>query len=65
MIMLSICSYYTCTQNGWSPLMYASENGHVTVVAELLSHGANVELCSHKVLELLLSVHKSSSLHVN
>ena len=45
--------------------MYASDKGHVAVVAELLSHGANVDLCTHKVLKLLLSVCKSSSLHVS
>ena len=27
-----------------SPLMMASENGHVQVVAELLQHGASVDM---------------------
>ena len=31
-------------QNGWSALMDASLNGHVQVVAELLQHGARVDL---------------------
>ena len=44
--------------------MYASDKGHVTVVAELLSHGANVELCTHKVLNLLAII-CTYSLHVS
>ena len=31
-------------QDGWSPLMFASQNGHVPVVAELLQHGARVDM---------------------
>ena len=31
-------------QNGRSPLMYASRYGHVQVVAELLQHGAKVDM---------------------
>ena len=52
-----IYSYYTYIQDGWSPLMCtcASDDGHVTVVAELLSHGANVELCTEKVLAIQFS----------
>ena len=36
-------------QTGWSPLMLASNKGHSAVVAELLSHGADVELCIYRV----------------
>ena len=31
-------------QDGWSSLMYASDNGHVEVVDKLLQHGATVNL---------------------
>ena len=31
-------------QDGGSPLMYASHGGHVQVVAELLQHGARVDM---------------------
>ena len=31
-------------QDGVSPLMLASQNGHVQVVAELLQHGARVDM---------------------
>ena len=31
-------------QDGGSPLMYASLKGHVQVVAELLQHGARIDL---------------------
>ena len=31
-------------QDGGSPLMEASQNGHVQVVAELIQHGARVDL---------------------
>lgn len=30
-------------QVGWTALMYAAENGHVAIVSELLSRGANTE----------------------
>ena len=33
-------------QDGWHPLMYASQNGHVEVVDKLLQHGARVDLQS-------------------
>ena len=36
--------YYFSQQDGGSPLMEASQNGHVQVVAELLQHGARVDL---------------------
>lgn len=39
-------------QDGWSPLMLASSRGNSAVVAELLSHGADVGLCTHKVWPL-------------
>ena len=31
-------------QDGWTPLIITSQNGHVQVVAELLQHGARVDL---------------------
>ena len=31
-------------QDGMSPLMYASQNGHAQVVAELLKHKARVDM---------------------
>ena len=31
-------------QDGWNPLMFASLNGHVQVVAELIQHGARVDM---------------------
>ena len=31
-------------QDGMSPLMYASQNGHAQVVAELLKHEARVDM---------------------
>ena len=31
-------------QDGWTPLIFASQNGHVQVVAKLLQHGARVDL---------------------
>ena len=34
-------SYATSSQNGWTPLMQASQEGHVDVVNVLLDHGAN------------------------
>ena len=36
--------YIIVWQDGWSPLMYASWNGHVQVVAELLQNGAGVDM---------------------
>ena len=35
-----------CEQDGWHPLMYASQNGHVEVVDKLLQHGARIDLQS-------------------
>ena len=32
------------SQNGRTPLMFASLNGHVQVVAELLQHGARIDM---------------------
>ena len=32
------------SQNQWTPLMIASQNGHIDVVNMLLKHGASVHL---------------------
>ena len=40
-------------QDKWTPLMIASENGHVDVVNVLLQHGASVHLQNKVKLYLL------------
>ena len=39
--ILSATNNTTTSQNGWTPLMQASQEGHVDVVNVLLDHGAN------------------------
>ncbi|VDI63243.1 Hypothetical predicted protein [Mytilus galloprovincialis] len=34
-----------CRENGWFPLLWASQEGHVDVVKELLQHSADVNKC--------------------
>ena len=43
MCILSSPDTLSC-QDGWSSLMFASQNGHVEVVDKLLQHGATVDL---------------------
>ncbi|CAC5382726.1 unnamed protein product [Mytilus coruscus] len=37
-----------CRQDGWFPLLLASQEGHVDVVNELLQHSADVNKCSNR-----------------
>ena len=52
-------SYTLCAafppQSGWSALMFACDKGHPAVVAELLSHGANIGYCSQQVYKCVYS----------
>ena len=43
------------TKGGWSALMFASLNEHVEVVAELLQHGARVDI-QQKVLLFMKNI---------
>ena len=53
------CSDKTClvnylllsmhVQSGWSPLTCACDGGHLAIVSQLLAHGADTELYTHKV----------------
>lgn len=43
---------YSCVQGGWTALMFACDEGHSAIVAELLSCGADVQLCTHQVYNL-------------
>ena len=49
-------------QDKWTPLMLASQNGHVDVVNVLLQHGASVDLQDkvklHMLTFLFISPHK-------
>ncbi|XP_063448238.1 uncharacterized protein LOC134727781 [Mytilus trossulus] len=36
-----------CTENGWFPLLWASQEGHVDVVNELLQRSADVNKCNN------------------
>ena len=40
-------------QDKWTPLMIASQNGHVDVVNVLLQHGASVHLQNKVKMQLL------------
>ena len=50
--MLNFITKYMCPQSGWSALMFACDEGYPAVVAELLSHGANILYCSQQVINL-------------
>ena len=39
-----LVNFTTVWQDGWNPLMFASEDGHVEVVVELIRHGAGVDM---------------------
>ena len=39
-------SYFTCVQNGFSPVYIASENGHTEVVDLLVQAGADIHLAT-------------------
>ena len=42
--MYIVINFTIVWQDGKSPLMFASQNGHVQVVAELLQHGARSDM---------------------
>ena len=42
-------SYFTCVQDGISPMYAASENGHTEVVDLLVQAGADIHLDTTKV----------------
>ena len=44
---------FIIVQNKWTPLMIASQNGHVDVVNVVLQHGASVHLQNKVNLHLL------------
>ena len=35
-----------CSQNGWTPLHFAAQNGHILVVEALITAGADVRVIS-------------------
>ena len=41
-------------QDDWTPLIYASREGHVAVVNELLQHNADVSFCREVVYTALV-----------
>ena len=45
--------FFIMVQNRWTPLMIASQNGHVDVVNVLLQHGSSVHLQNKVNLHLL------------
>ena len=53
MTMISCSPMFLFGQDKWTPLMIASENGHVDVVNVLLQHGACVHLQNKVELHLL------------
>ncbi|XP_076105811.1 uncharacterized protein LOC143074148 [Mytilus galloprovincialis] len=52
-----------CSEDGWFPLLWASQEGHVNVVKELLQHSADVNKCNNSdVSPLYIASEKG---HVN
>ncbi|XP_076105813.1 uncharacterized protein LOC143074150 [Mytilus galloprovincialis] len=43
-----------CIENGWFPLLWASQEGHIHVVKELLLHSADVNKCTNNDASPLL-----------
>ena len=52
-------SYFTCVQDGLSPVYVASQNGHTEVVDLLVQAGANIHLATTD--EVHVSTHTVSS----
>ena len=52
-------SYFTCVQNGFSPVYAASQKGHTEVVDLLVQAGADIHLASTD--EVHVSTHTVSS----
>ena len=40
--MCGIVGYVFCLQNGWTPLHFAAQSGHILVVEALIAAGADV-----------------------
>ena len=51
------------TQNGWSALMFAANEGKTEAVVELVKAGANVDM-QNKVCQYIYVVHDVHKLHV-
>ena len=59
-VILHMC---VITQNGWSALMMAADEGKTEAVVELVKAGANVDM-QNKVCQYIYVVHDVHKLHV-